>query len=61
MQSAKLPEMDDVMDGLGLGVKGPPIPPSAMFSVAPYPVKRRAPVSEASNHYMFVASGPDDP
>lgn len=61
MQSAKLPAMNEVMDGLGLGAKGPPIPPSAMFSVIPYPVKRRAPVTEAASHYMFVASGPDDP
>ena len=49
------------MDGLGLGLKGPPIPPNALFSVVPYPIKRKAPQSEAGSHYLFVASGPDDP
>lgn len=61
LQSPKLPGMDEVLDGLGLGVKGPPIPPMASFAVIPYPVKRKAPISEAANHYLFIASGPDDP
>lgn len=61
LKSPKFPEMNEVLDGLGLGANGPPIPPSAMFSVIPFPVKRKAPVSEAANHYLFVASGPDDP
>ena len=61
LQSPKLPAMNEVLDGLGLGEKGPPIPPMASFSVIPYPVKRKAPVSEAASHYLFIASGPDDP
>lgn len=51
-----------VLDGLGLGPKGPPIPPPATFAVVPFPVKRRAPpVSEFGGRYIFVASSPDDP
>ena len=49
------------MDGLGLGPKGPPIPPPASFAVVPYPVKRKAPVGDPSHHYEFLASSPDDP
>ena len=50
-----------VMDGLGLGPRGPPIPPPANFAVVPYPVKRHAPPGADSGHYVFIASGPDDP
>ena len=51
-----------VLDGLGMGPKGPPIPPPATFSVIPYPVKRKAPlVSEFGGRYIFIASSPDDP
>ncbi|XP_069113582.1 hydrocephalus-inducing protein homolog isoform X2 [Argopecten irradians] len=58
----KLPSMNEVLDGIGLGPRGPPIPPSATFAVVPYPVKRRAPpVSEFGGRYIFVASSPDDP
>ena len=51
-----------VLDGLGLGPQGPPIPPPATFAVVPYPVRRRPPLgSEPPHHYIFVASSPDDP
>ena len=50
-----------MLDGLGLGPKGPPIPPPAVFSVVPFPVKRKAPANDPSGHYVFVASNPDDP
>lgn len=51
-----------VLDGLGMGPHGPPIPPPATFAVVPYPVKRYAPpTSELGNHYIFVASSPEDP
>ncbi|XP_052816168.1 hydrocephalus-inducing protein homolog isoform X2 [Mya arenaria] len=60
--SGKLPTVEAVLDGLGLGPNGPPIPPPANFSVVPYPVKRRAPpVSEFGGRYLFIASSPDDP
>ena len=43
-----------VLDGLGLGAKGPPIPPPATFAVVPYPVPRHAPSSVELSHYCFV-------
>jgi len=43
-----------VLDGLGLGAKGPPVPPPATFAVVPYPVKREAPSSVELCHYSFV-------
>ncbi|KAL3860158.1 hypothetical protein ACJMK2_010318 [Sinanodonta woodiana] len=62
LESGKLPTLAEVLDGLGLGPKGPPIPPPADFAVVPYPVKRRAPpVCEFGGRYLFVASSPDDP
>uniref|UniRef100_H2YKD6 Uncharacterized protein n=1 Tax=Ciona savignyi TaxID=51511 RepID=H2YKD6_CIOSA len=61
LATGKLPTVDDVLDGLGLGPKGPPIPPPALFSVVPYPVKRKPPSGDKAQHYEFVASGPDDP
>lgn len=62
LQTNRLPSMEEVLDGLGLGPKGPPIPPPATFAVVPFPVKRRAPpVSEFGGRYIFVASSPDDP
>ncbi|EDV21657.1 uncharacterized protein TRIADDRAFT_30117, partial [Trichoplax adhaerens] len=48
----RLPGADEVLDGLGLGPNGPPIPPPASFSVIPYPVKRKA--LEPPVHYSFV-------
>ncbi|XP_077975805.1 hydrocephalus-inducing protein homolog isoform X2 [Styela clava] len=57
----KLPSVEEVLDGLGLGPKGPPIPPPANFSVVPYPVKRKPPSADPSQHYHFVSTSPDDP
>ncbi|GFS07093.1 hydrocephalus-inducing protein-like [Elysia marginata] len=58
----KLPSPKDVLDGLGMGPQGPPIPPPAVFGVMPYPVKRRPPqLGELGGRYLFVASTPDDP
>ncbi|XP_071173399.1 hydrocephalus-inducing protein homolog isoform X10 [Mytilus edulis] len=58
----KFPSMEEVLDGLGMGPKGPPVPPPADFSVIPYPVKRKAPpVSEFGGRYIFIASSADDP
>ncbi|KAK7505680.1 hypothetical protein BaRGS_00002951 [Batillaria attramentaria] len=60
--TGRLPSIEDVLDGLGMGPHGPPIPPPASFAVVPYPVKRRPPpVSEFGGRYIFVASSPDDP
>ena len=56
-----LPTVEEVLDGLGLGPNGPPIPPPATFAVVPYPVRRRPPLGiDPPSHYVFVASGPND-
>ncbi|XP_077982980.1 hydrocephalus-inducing protein homolog isoform X2 [Glandiceps talaboti] len=62
LDTARLPSAVEVLDGLGLGPSGPPVPPPANFSVVPYPVKRKPPPGgEVADHYLFVASSPDDP
>ncbi|KAJ7312066.1 hypothetical protein JRQ81_006401 [Phrynocephalus forsythii] len=55
LESGKLPDIVQILNGLGLGPSGPPIPPTAFFSVIPYPEKRSAPVpGEALKHFTFV-------
>ncbi|CAL1528045.1 unnamed protein product [Lymnaea stagnalis] len=62
LESGRLPAKEEVMDGLGMGQHGPPIPPAATFAVIPYPVKRKPPaLPEAGGRYMFMSSSPDDP
>ncbi|KAL8194575.1 UNVERIFIED_CONTAM: hypothetical protein K2H54_025175 [Gekko kuhli] len=59
LESGKLPGAEQILDGLGLGPSGPPIPPTAFFSVIPYPEKRQLPVpGEALKHFIFIA--PED-
>ena len=56
----KLPSADEVLDGIGIGPSGPPVPPPANFAVVSFPEKR--PVSNMDRtHYVFVAASPDDP
>lgn len=56
----KLPTAEEVLDGIGIGPSGPPVPPAANFSVVSFPEKR--PMSNMDRtHYVFVASSPDDP
>lgn len=50
-----------VLDGMGLGPDGPPIPPPYLFSVVSYPQLLRSHQENVSNHFEFVASSPDDP
>ncbi|XP_053255366.1 hydrocephalus-inducing protein homolog [Podarcis raffonei] len=60
LESGKLPDIVQILNGLGLGPSGPPIPPTACFSVIPYPEKRAAPVpGEALKHFTFLS--PEDP
>uniref|UniRef100_A0A8C3T1C3 HYDIN axonemal central pair apparatus protein n=1 Tax=Chelydra serpentina TaxID=8475 RepID=A0A8C3T1C3_CHESE len=59
LESDKLPKVEQILDGLGLGPSGPPIPPTAFFSVIPYPEKRMAHVAgETLKHFTFVV--PED-
>ncbi|KAM6177458.1 hydrocephalus-inducing protein homolog [Erethizon dorsatum] len=57
LESDKLPKADQILDILGLGSSGPPIPPPALFSIVSYPVKRLPLVpTEVLKHFMFVTS-----
>uniref|UniRef100_A0A8B9BFH4 HYDIN axonemal central pair apparatus protein n=1 Tax=Anser brachyrhynchus TaxID=132585 RepID=A0A8B9BFH4_9AVES len=55
LESGKLPTAEEILDGLGLGPSGPPIPPTTFYSVIRYPEKREAPAGEALKHFIFVA------
>nr|XP_019962004.1 PREDICTED: hydrocephalus-inducing protein homolog [Paralichthys olivaceus] len=40
LRGSSLPPLDEVLDDLGLGPSGPPIPPPVTFSVVPFPQNR---------------------
>ena len=46
---------------MGMGTRGPPIPPAATFSVVPYPIHRKSPPGSEFSHYIFVTNDPHDP
>ncbi|NXS60518.1 HYDIN protein, partial [Brachypteracias leptosomus] len=54
LESGKLPAAEQILDDLGLGPSGPPIPPTAFYSVIHYPEKRVAPAAEALKHFIFI-------
>ena len=54
-----LPSRADILDGMGLGRNGPPLPPPTKFAVVPFPSKRSA--ATGSTHYTFVTTSADDP
>ncbi|XP_059682609.1 hydrocephalus-inducing protein homolog [Gavia stellata] len=59
LESGKLPAAEQILDDLGLGPSGPPIPPTAFYSVVHYPEKRMLPAAgEALKHFVFVV--PED-
>ncbi|NXW03107.1 HYDIN protein, partial [Fregetta grallaria] len=59
LESGKLPAAEEILDSLGLGPSGPPIPPTAFYSVIRYPEERMAPTAgEALKHFIFVV--PED-
>ncbi|XP_078527074.1 hydrocephalus-inducing protein homolog isoform X2 [Lissotriton helveticus] len=51
-----------ILDSLGLGSAGPPVPPPTMFSVVHYPVERK-PQSEHKvlDHFALLVASPNDP
>uniref|UniRef100_A0A8C8TUT7 HYDIN, axonemal central pair apparatus protein n=1 Tax=Peromyscus maniculatus bairdii TaxID=230844 RepID=A0A8C8TUT7_PERMB len=62
LESDKLPKGDQILDILGLGSSGPPIPPPALFSILSYPPKRQSLVAtEVLKHFVFVIPPIDDP
>ncbi|XP_064020126.1 hydrocephalus-inducing protein homolog [Pogoniulus pusillus] len=56
--SGKLPRAEQVLDELGLGPSGPPIPPPALYSVVRYPAKRE--VAAAGGLQRFVLLVPEE-
>ncbi|XP_075290309.1 hydrocephalus-inducing protein homolog isoform X2 [Opisthocomus hoazin] len=55
LENSKLPAAEQILDDLGVGPSGPPIPPMAFYSVIRYPEKRVAPAAgEALKHFIFV-------
>ncbi|XP_075181569.1 hydrocephalus-inducing protein homolog [Anomaloglossus baeobatrachus] len=62
LQSGFLPSVDDVLEGLGLGPSGPPVPPPYLFSVITFPERRTMSADpETLGHFSFIAASPDDP
>ncbi|XP_040838338.1 hydrocephalus-inducing protein homolog isoform X1 [Ochotona curzoniae] len=61
LESDKLPKEDQILELLGLGSCGPPIPPPTLFSVISYPVKRLPPATtDIMKHFVFVNPPSDD-
>ncbi|KAM6252821.1 hydrocephalus-inducing protein homolog [Porphyrio hochstetteri] len=59
LESGKLPAAEQILDELGLGPSGPPIPPTVFYSVIHYPAKRAVPAAEDDlKHFTFVV--PED-
>ncbi|XP_061217731.1 hydrocephalus-inducing protein homolog isoform X3 [Neopsephotus bourkii] len=55
LESSRLPAAEQILDDLGLGPSGPPIPPTTLYSVIHYPEKRIAPTAgEALKHFFFA-------
>ncbi|XP_054934895.1 hydrocephalus-inducing protein homolog [Physeter macrocephalus] len=55
LENDRLPKEEQILDLLGLGSSGPPIPPPALFSLISYPVKRLPlAVTEILKHFVFV-------
>ncbi|XP_070763174.1 hydrocephalus-inducing protein homolog [Enoplosus armatus] len=46
LRGSTLPPLDKVLDDLGLGPSGPPIPPPTTFSMVPFPKNREHPNSQ---------------
>ncbi|OWK16227.1 hypothetical protein Celaphus_00004320 [Cervus elaphus hippelaphus] len=55
LENERLPKGEQILDILGLGSSGPPIPPPALFSIISYPVKRQPlTMTEILKHFVFV-------
>ncbi|KAM5296381.1 hydrocephalus-inducing protein homolog isoform 1-T2 [Glossophaga mutica] len=55
LENDRLPKVDQILDALGLGSSGLPIPPPVLFSVISYPVKRLPlALTETLEHFVFV-------
>ncbi|XP_048648423.1 hydrocephalus-inducing protein homolog isoform X1 [Marmota marmota marmota] len=61
LENDRLPKAEQILDILGLGSSGPPIPPPALFSIISYPVKRQ-PIAtiDILKHFVFVTPPTDE-
>ncbi|XP_006860378.1 PREDICTED: hydrocephalus-inducing protein homolog [Chrysochloris asiatica] len=61
LENDRLPKGEQILDILGLGSSGPPIPPPTLFSIIPYPMKRLslAP-TDILKHFVFVTPQSED-
>ncbi|XP_039618305.1 hydrocephalus-inducing protein-like [Polypterus senegalus] len=56
-----LPHLHEVLDGMGLGPSGPPLPPPFILSVVRYPVKRTSLGNQnALEHFAFLAPSTEE-
>ncbi|XP_071313817.1 hydrocephalus-inducing protein homolog isoform X2 [Trachinotus anak] len=62
LKDSTLPTLDEVLDNLGLGPSGPPIPPPVTFSIVPFPKNREKSISQLTcDCFTFlVPSGQDE-
>ncbi|XP_025759455.1 hydrocephalus-inducing protein homolog isoform X1 [Oreochromis niloticus] len=58
--SSSLPPLDEVLDDLGIGPSGPPIPPPVTFSVVPFPKKREQAKLEQTCFTFLIPSRLDE-
>ncbi|XP_073785286.1 hydrocephalus-inducing protein homolog isoform X1 [Danio rerio] len=54
IKSMKLPSHEEILDELGIGPKGPPIPPPIIFSIVHYPKMRPPNTQLSSNYFTFL-------
>ncbi|KAI4571668.1 hypothetical protein MJG53_013774 [Ovis ammon polii x Ovis aries] len=61
LENERLPKGEQILDILGLGSSGPPIPPPALYSIISYPVKRQPlAMTEILKHFVFVTPPSED-
>ena len=56
-----LPSMAEILEGMGEGPGGRPIPEPMTFQVYPMPLRRRLLHETLQERFSFIASSPDDP
>ena len=56
-----LPSMAEILEGMGEGPGGRPIPDPMTFQVYPMPLKRRQLHETLQERFAFIATSPDDP
>lgn len=58
---SRLPTLNQVLDGMGQGPRGPPVPRPFEFAVVPFPEPRLNPPCAEYGQYFFVATHENDP